>query len=99
MDKFNLGHLYKDFYKAEKGQGMAVQRIVELVTQSYIPRNMSSPHLYQGMTVLTSLEAKESPPACTVYNLMEDLKAYIKGGTWGYSKETFFNFTVLKKQM
>ena len=32
------------------------------------------------ITVLTSLEAKASPLACTVYNLLEDLRSYLRAG-------------------
>ena len=32
------------------------------------------------MAVLTSLEAKEVPLVCTVYNLIEDLWSYLRGG-------------------
>ena len=32
------------------------------------------------MSVLTSLEAKEVPLACTVYNHLEDLRSYLKSG-------------------
>ena len=33
------------------------------------------------MAVLTSLEAKDLPLACTVYNTLEDLRAYLRAGT------------------
>lgn len=38
------------------------------------------------MTVITSLEAKETPLACTEYDLLEDLCAYLRAGT---SKSSF----------
>ena len=38
------------------------------------------------MNVLTSLEAKDTPLACTVYNTLEDLCSYLKSGT---TKSTF----------
>ena len=38
------------------------------------------------MSVLTSLEAKEVPLACTVYNRLEDLRSYLKSGL---SKSSF----------
>ena len=34
-------HLYEGFYKAEKGQGMAVERIIELVTHKTIYNEIS----------------------------------------------------------
>ena len=34
-------HLYEGFYKAEKGQGMAVELIVELVTHNTIYHEIS----------------------------------------------------------
>ena len=33
------------------------------------------------MAVLTSLEAKDVPLACTVYNTLEDLRSYLRSGT------------------
>ena len=79
-------HLYEGLYKAEKGTGMAVQRIVELVTHKTLYPEISL-HFYflkencqRLMCALTSLEERESPLACKVFNLLEDLKAYLKSG-------------------
>lgn len=79
-------HLYEGFYKAEKGQGKAIEHTFELVTHKTI-YNETCLQLYfikencrRLMAVLTSLEAKEVPLACTVYNLMEDLWSYLRGG-------------------
>ena len=33
------------------------------------------------MTVLTSLEAKNTPLACSAYNTLEDLSSYLQAGT------------------
>ena len=33
------------------------------------------------MMVLTSLEVKGSPLACTVYNILEELRSYLRAGT------------------
>ena len=38
------------------------------------------------IAVLTSLEAKEAPLACTVYNLLDDLRPYLRSGV---SKSSF----------
>ena len=38
------------------------------------------------MLVLTSLEEKQAPPACKVFNMLEDIKAYLKSG---HEKTTF----------
>ena len=79
-------HLYEGFYKAEKAQGMAVKRIIELVTHKKIYPELClqlyfiKENCQRLMTVLTSLEVKESPLACTVYNLI-DLRSYITAGT------------------
>ena len=76
--------LYEGFYKAESSKGMAVERIIELVTHKELyPEICLQLHFIKEncqriMSVLTSLEAKETPLACTVYNLLEDLRAYLK---------------------
>ena len=38
------------------------------------------------MVVLTAMEEKGSPLACTVYNMLEDLRSYLRAGI---SKKTF----------
>lgn len=79
-------HLYEAFYKAEKAQGMAVERIIEFVTHKTIYPEIClqlyfiKENCQRLMTVLTSLEAKGSPLACTVYNLLEDLRLYLTAG-------------------
>ena len=76
--------LYEGFYKAESSKGMAVERIIELVTHRELyPEICLQLHFIKEncqriMSVLTSLESKETPLACTVYNLLEDLRAYLK---------------------
>ena len=67
-------HLYEGLYKAEKGQGMAVERTIELVTHKTIIKENGQ----RLMSVLTSLEAKEVLLACTIYNHLEDLRSYLK---------------------
>ena len=79
-------HLYEGFYKAEKAQGMAVERILEFVMHKTIyPEICLQLYFIKEncqclMTVLTMLEAKGSPLACTVYNLLEDLRSYLRAG-------------------
>ena len=80
-------HLYEGFYKAEKAQGMAVERVIELVMHKTIYPEISL-HLYfitencqRLVMVLTSLEVKGCPLVCTVYNTLEDLRSYLKMGT------------------
>ena len=58
-------HLYEGFFKAEKGQGMAVQRIIELLSHKIIYPEITL-QLYfikencpRLMTVLTALEEKK----------------------------------------
>lgn len=74
-------HLYEGFYRAERSQGMAVERIIELVTHKTIYPELSlqlyfiKENCQRLMTVLTSLEVNRSPLACTVYNLLEDLRS------------------------
>ena len=85
-------HLYEGFFKAERGQGMAVERIIELVTHKEIYPEISlqlyfvKENCQRLMAVLTSLEANETPLACTVYNLLEDLRSYLRAGA---SKDRF----------
>ena len=68
-------------------QGVAVTRILELLTHrelfpeirlqlSFIAENCQ-----RLATTLTSLEKSRTPLACTIYNTMEDLKAYLQAGT------------------
>ena len=79
-------HLYEGFYKAERGTGMAVQRILELVTHKEIyPEILLQLYFLKEncqrlIMVLTSLEENKSPLACKVFNLLEDLKAYLRSG-------------------
>ena len=79
-------HLYEGFYKAEKAQGMAVERILEFVMHKTIYPEIClqlyfiKENCQRLMTVLTMLEAKGSPLACTVYNLLEDLRSYLRAG-------------------
>ena len=80
-------HLYEAFYKAEKGQGMAVERIIELVTNKTIYSKICM-QLYfikenyqRLMAALAALEAEETPLACTVHNLLEDLCSHLRAGT------------------
>ena len=76
--------LYEGFYKAESSKGMAVEWIIELVTHRELyPEICLQLHFIKEncqriMSVLTSLESKETPLACTVYNLLEDLRTYLK---------------------
>jgi hypothetical protein len=84
-------HMYEGFYKAEKGQGMAIERIIELLTHKAIYPEIVL-HMYfikencqRIMITLTHLEA-QCPLAVKIYNLLEDLQAYLKAGC---SKETF----------
>ena len=84
-------HLYEGFYKAESSKGMAVERIIELVTHRELYPEICL-HLYfikencqRIMSVLTSLENK-APLASTVYMFLEDLAAYLETGS---EKESF----------
>ena len=85
-------HVYEGFYTAEKSAGMAVERILQLVKHKTIfPEICLHLHVlkencHRLMMVLTSLEAKETPLACTVFNLLEDLRAYLRAGC---TKTTF----------
>ena len=66
---------------------MAVKRIVELCGHKEIyPEillqvNFITENCPRLVTSLTSLEATHDPLACTVYNTMEDLRAYLEAGT------------------
>ena len=66
---------------------MAVERIIELVTHKTIYPEISlqlyfvKENCQRLMMVLTSLEAKGSPLACTVYNTLEGLRSYLRAGT------------------
>ena len=57
---------------------MAIERILEQVTQRTVPRNLSSPLLYQGKLSAYNDSADivgntENTLACTEYNLLEDV--------------------------
>ena len=74
---------YEGFYKAEKGSGMAVQRIVELlglypeiVVQLYFIKESCQ----RLIMVHTALEAINTLLACKVYNYMEDLRMHLRAG-------------------
>ena len=79
--------LYEGFYKAEKTQGVAVERIIKMVTHKTIYPEIRlqlyfiKENCQRLMAVLTSLEAKDVPLACTVYNTLEDLRSYLRSGT------------------
>ena len=74
------------------GQGMTVDRIIELVTHRTIYPEISlqlyflKENCQRLMNVLTSLEAKDTPLACSVFNTLEDLRLYLLAGT---TKELF----------
>ena len=79
-------HLYEGFYRADSSKGMAVERIIELVTHRELYPQICL-HLYfikdncqRIMTVLTSLENKV-PLASTVYILLQDITAYLEAGS------------------
>ena len=66
---------------------MAVQCILELVTHKEIvyPEILLQQYFLNGncqrlIIVLTHLEGKKSALACKVFNLLEDLKAYLRSG-------------------
>ena len=69
-----------------------MERILELVTHKTIFPEIClqlyflKESCHRLMTGLTSLEAKETPLACTVYNLLEDLRSYLRAGC---TKTTF----------
>ena len=80
-------HLYEGFFKGEASKGMAVERIIELVTHKELYPEICL-HLYfiqencqRIACALTSLEMKKVPLACSVFNLMEDLRAYLAAGS------------------
>ena len=73
-------------------QGMSVDRVIELVTHRTIYPEISL-QLYflkekcqRLMNVVTSLEAQDTPLACSVFNTLEDLCLYLLAGT---TKEHF----------
>ena len=74
--------LYEGFYKAKKAQGVAVEWIIKMVTHKTIYSEIRvqlyfiKENCLRLMAVLTSLEAKDLPLACTVYNTLEDLRLY-----------------------
>ena len=78
------------------GQGVAVERIIELVThRTLYPEIQTQLHFikencYRLMYCLTSLEASNTPLACSVFNTLEDLRSYLLAGvskTW-FGEET-----------
>ena len=79
-------HLYEGFFKAERGTGMAVQRVLELVTHKEIyPEIILQLYFLKEncqrlIMVLTSLEEKNTPLAYKVFNLLEDLRGYLRSG-------------------
>ena len=68
------------------GQGVAVERIIELVThRTLYPEIQTQLHFikencYRLMYCLTSLEASNTPLACSVFNTLEDLRSYLLVG-------------------
>ena len=79
--------LDEGFYKAKKAQGVTVDRIIEMVTHKTLyPEIRLQLYFFKEncerlMAVLTSLEAKDLPLACTVYNTHGDLRAYLRART------------------
>ena len=79
-------HLYEGFYRAEEGVGMAVERIIELVSHKtiYTLITLQFDFIKENcqwlMTVLTALEEKVTPLACKAFNYLEDLKMYLRAG-------------------
>ena len=65
---------------------MAVERIIELVThRTLYPEIQTQLHFikencYRLMNRLTSLEASNTPLACSVFNTLEDLRSYLLAG-------------------
>ena len=88
----SLGYIYEGFYKAEKGVGVAVQRVTKLVTHRTIYPEIClqlyfiKENCQRLMLVLTSLEEKQIPLASKVFNILVDLKADLK---FGQEKTTF----------
>lgn len=88
--------MYEGFFKAESSKGMAVERIIELVTHRElypvicIELYFILENCQRLITALTSLEASEAPLACSVFNLMEDLRAYLAASS---TKTSFGNET------
>ena len=80
-------HIYEGFYKQEKSVGMAVERIIELLTHKEIYPEIVlqlffiKENCQRLMNVLTALEEKKIPLACKVFNLLEDLVVYLKAGS------------------
>ena len=89
-------HIYGQFFETESSKGIAVERILDIVTDN--PRNKEIYnelllHLYfvkekcpRLMASLTSLEKTSHPLACNFYNTVEDLKSYLVAGC---EKKTF----------
>ena len=68
-----------------------LERTLELVTHKELYPDICLQFIYQRRLsahndVLTSLEVHKTPLACAVYNLLEDLRAYLEVG----STETSF---------
>ena len=65
-------HIYKRFYKQEKSVGMAVERIIELLTHKEYTQKLYSSFIsikencQRLMNVLTALEEK-TPVKCSIY--------------------------------
>jgi len=71
---------------------MAVERTVELLMHKtiypeiFMQLQFIKENCHRLISALTSLETKEIPLACTVYNLLEDLRFYLRAGA---TKTTF----------
>ena len=80
-------HLYEGFYKAEKGVGMAVQHIIELLSHKTLYPEITlqlyflSENCLRLMIVLTALEENTAPLTCKVFNYLEDLRLYLQTGS------------------
>lgn len=74
------------FFLFHLGQGLAVTRILELLTHKelfpeiQLQLSFIAENCQRLAIVLKSLEETKTPIACTVYNSMEDLKAYLNAG-------------------
>ena len=80
-------HLHEGFYKQESNKGMAVERIIELVTRKELSPEiclhllLDQRRLPAHHYALASLEVQKTPSPCTVDNLVEDLRAYLEAGS------------------
>ncbi|XP_072178106.1 uncharacterized protein [Diadema setosum] len=87
--KYHLAHLhvYEGFFKQEDSKGIAVETILELLTNKEIYQelqlimNFITAHSSLLVAVLTSLEGTHNPLACTVFNTIEDVCSYLVAGT------------------